>query len=398
MSAPLDRRGRAVRIIGAIAAVLVIVGGLAAVKGAQIKSLMSFGQKAMADGAPPEAVGVRAAEEHSWEGTIEAIGSVASSKGVAITTEVPGSVTKIHFDSGRVVKAGDVLVELDTSVERAQLASAIARRDLAKTNFGRTSALAERGAVSAAQRDSEESQVKASTADAAALQAIIARKTVRAPFAGKLGIRSVNVGQYLNPGTPIAMLESIDNVYVDFTLPQQRLGEIKVGMPVRLTLGAEGEAKPQVLEGQVAAIEPSVDATTRSVKLRASAANQAEKLRPGMFVDVEVVLPDRKQHVAVPVTAVVRAPYGDSVFILEDKKPDEPGIRQTPDGKPVKTARQQFVRVGAQKGDFVAILDGVQAGQVVITAGAFKLRNGAPVYVTDVALPDPKLDPRLKNR
>jgi membrane fusion protein (multidrug efflux system) len=387
-----------VRIVVTLLAVLVIVGGLAAIKGAQIKSLMAFGEKAMADGPPPEAVGVRTAELSSWEGTIGAIGSVASSKGVAITTEAPGTVTKIHFDSGRVVKAGDVLVELDTSVERAQLASALARRELAKTNFARTSGLAERGAVAPAQRDAEESQLKASAADVAALQAVIARKTVRAPFAGKLGIRSVNLGQYLNPGTPITSLESIDSVYVDFTLPQQRITDVKVGMPVRLALSGEGEAKPAVIDGQVAAIEPSIDPTTRSVKLRASAANQTEKLRPGMFIDVEVVLPEQKQHVAVPVTAVVRAPYGDSVFIVEDKKPEEPGIRQTADGKPVKTARQQFVRAGAQKGDFVAILDGVTPGQVVVSTGAFKLRNGAPVFVTEAALPDPKLDPRLKNR
>ena len=391
-------RPRAVRIIATIVAVLVILGGLGVVKFAQIKSLMAFGAKAQADGPPPEAVGARPAELSSWEGTIAAIGSVASSKGVAITTEAPGTVTKIHFESGRVVKAGDILVELDTSVERAQLASALARRDLAKSNFGRTSGLAERGAVSVAQRDNEEGQLKASAADVAALQAVISRKTVRAPFAGKLGIRSVNLGQYLNPGTPITSLESIDSVYVDFTLPQQRLTEVKVGMPVRLTVGGEGEAKPEAIQGQIAAIEPSIDAATRSVKLRASASSQTEKLRPGMFVDVEVVLPEQKEHVSVPVTSLVRAPYGDSVFIVEDKKPEDPGIRQTPDGKPVKTARQQFVRAGAQKGDFVAILEGVTAGQVVVTNGAFKLRNGAPVFITDVALPDPKLDPRLKNR
>ena len=390
--------GRRVRIIVTIVAVLVVIAALGGVKAAQIKSLMAFGQKAMADGPPPEAVGARAAELHAWEGTIEAIGSVASAKGVAISAEAAGTVTKIHFESGRMVKAGDVLVELDTSVERAQLASAIARRELAKTSFGRTTGLAERGAVTAAQRDAEESQVKASSADVAALQAMIARKTVRAPFAGKLGIRSVNLGQYLNPGTPVAVLESIDSAYVDFSLPQQRLADVKVGMPVRMTLAAEGEGKPEIIEGQIAAIEPSVDASTRSVKVRASAASKEDKLRPGMFVDVEVVLPDQKQHVTVPLTSVVRAPYGDSVFIVEDKKPEEPGIRQTPDGKPVKTARQQFVRTGGQKGDFVAILDGVQAGQVVVTNGAFKLRNGAPVFVTDVAVPEPKIDPRLKNR
>ena len=231
---------RALRWVFAVVAVLAIVGGLAAIKGAQIASLIGFGKKAAEAGPPPEAVGTHRAEKQDWEGTLEAIGSIASSKGVTVSTEVPGTITRIGAESGAIVKPGQVLVELDTSVERAQLASAIARKELATTTVTRTAGLAQRGAVTTAQLDNDQAQLKSVTADVAALQAQIARKTIRAPFAGKLGIRTVNLGQYLNPGTPVTALESIDSIYVDFTLPQQHLAEVKVGMPVRLKLESAG--------------------------------------------------------------------------------------------------------------------------------------------------------------
>lgn len=378
-----------------ILGVLAVVGGLVAIKADQIGSLIAFGAEMEKSGPPPEPVGSHKAELQSWESTIEAIGSVASAKGVAITTEVPGTVTKISFDSGDVVKAGQVLVLMDASVEQAQLASAIARKEMAETNLKRTKALVERGAVAQATRDNEESMLKSSTAEVAALQAQIARKTIRAPFAGKLGIRDVNLGQLLSPGTPVTTLESIDAVYVDFTLPQQKLADVRSGMPVRLTVESP-EGRP--LEGTIAAIDPGVDPSTRSIKLRAAVKNQAEGLRPGMFVDVQVVMPEKKSYVIVPVTALVRAPYGDSVFLVEDKKEDEPGLRETPDGKPVKVARQQFVRTGPQRGDYVAIVEGLEAGTEVVTTGAFKLRNGAPIYITEEALASPSLNPKPENR
>jgi len=384
-----------VRYFLTILAVLAVVGGLVAIKASQIGSLIAMGEEFEKSGPPPEPVGSHVSEQQSWESTIDAIGSVASAKGVAITTEVPGTVTKISFDSGDVVKVGQILVQLDTSVEQAQLASAIARRDLATTNLKRTKALVERGVAAVATLDNEDSALKSASADVAALQAQIARKTIRAPFAGKLGIRTVDQGQFLNPGTPLTTLESIDAVYVDFTLPQQRLPEIRAGMPVRLDLEAD-EGPP--LEGTIAAIDPSIDPSTRSIKVRAAVAAKTEGLRPGMFVDVQVVLPEKKTHVIVPLTALVRAPYGDSVFVVEDKPADAPGTRETPEGKPVKVARQQFVRTGPQRGDFVAVLEGLEAGKEVVTTGAFKLRNGAPIYITDEAIPQPSLDPKPENR
>ena len=383
------------RYVIAIALVLVVAGGLVAIKFKQISSLIHFGEEAQKAGAPPESVASMKSEQQVWENTLDAVGSVASSKGVSVSNDSPGLVTKIHFESGQTVKPGDILVELDASVEQAQLASAVARKDLAKTTLDRTKSLSSAGVVAAAQVDNDSSQVRATAGDVAALQAQITKKTIRAPFAGKLGIRLVNLGQYLNPGTPVAVLEAVDTVFVDFTLPQQKLADVAVDMPVRITVeGVEG--KP--IDGTIVALDPSIDQTTRTIKLRASVPNQADKLRPGMFVNIEVVLPQKSTFVVVPATAVVHAPYGDSVFIIDDKKPDETGITKTADGKEVKMARQVFVKSGAARGDFVAVLEGVKAGDAVVSAGAFKLRNNSPIVLNDELQPKPELDPHPQNR
>lgn len=386
------------RYVVVILGLVLLVGGLAALKFAQISSLMAFGKQAEAAGPPPEAVATAHAERTSWEGALAAVGSVASSRGVSLSSESPGVVTKIDFESGNDVKRGQVVVELDTSVERAQLAQSEARRDYAKTTLDRTRSLVATEALSQAQLDQDQSGFDAAQKEVEAIKAQIERKTIRAPFAGKLGIRAVNLGQYLSPGTPVTMLEAIDAVYVDFTLPQQRLSELHVGMPVRCVVEGTSDAPH---EGTLAAIEPAVDAATRSIRLRATVPNKDEKLRPGMFVNVSVVLPNRENLIIVPATAIVHAPYGDSVFVVEDKKPGTPGMMQSPSGQSVKIARQQFVRTGEARGDFVAVSEGVAAGQEVVTAGAFKLRNGAPIVVNnvpDAGAPPPQLNPRPENR
>ena len=362
-----------------------IVAGLGSVKFRQIQTLLQAKEVGEKMGPPPETVGTAVAAEDSWEGTIAAVGTVAAVRGVAVSNESPGVVTAIHFESGQVVRAGQVLVELDTSVERAQLASAEARKQLADLSAGRSRALAEREAASKAQLDADEAQLKTSSADFGALKAQIDRKTVRAPFAGRLGIRNVNLGQYLQPGTAVTVLESLGSVYVDFSVPQQYLRDVKVGTPVRVTLTGAGTGT--VLDGAIGAVDPAIDATTRSIKLRASVPNPKDKLRPGMFVNVEVVRNQKSRVVTAPVTAIVHASYGDSVFVVE------PG----PTDKAAKVARQQFVRVGPTRGDFVAILDGVTAGQELVTAGAFKLRNGSPVVVNNAIKPTPALSPHVDN-
>jgi membrane fusion protein (multidrug efflux system) len=391
---PRSDIAKRVRYVAVVLGLLAVVAALAGIKAAQISTLMGMGKQAQKMGPPPEAVATFVAEKQMWESTISAVGSVTAAKGVAVSNEAPGIVTRILFDSGATVREGQILVELDTSVERAQLASARARLELAQETGTRSHALLASGSISKAQVDADEAQLKTATTDSSALAAQIDRKTVRAPFAGRLGIRLVNRGQYLNSGTPIAELDAIDKQYVDFTLPQQRLADVQLGMPVHLSIeGAEGAAH----EGTVAAIEPAVDSATRTIKLRASVPNQDERLAPGMFANVLVILPQKASFVVLPATAIIHASYGDSVFVVEDRKDDAGAAISGPDGKPAKVTRQQFVRLGDARGDFTAILDGVTEGQEVVMGGAFKLRNGSSVVVNNDVKPTPQVAPHPEN-
>jgi membrane fusion protein (multidrug efflux system) len=381
------------RYVLPILGLLLLVGALGGIKFAQISSLIQFGKAAEAAGPPPEVVGTDKAEQLTWEGSLSAVGSVVAERGVTVSNEVPGVVTRILFESGDTVKKGQVLVEIDSAVERAALGTAQARRELALSNVQRTRKLAESSTVTAAKVDQDENQLKTADAEITQLRAQIDRKTVRAAFAGKLGIREVNLGQYLNPGTELTTLESLDSVFVDFTLPQQALHEVTIGQAVNLRVSGE-----QALDatGAVAAIDPSIDNTTRTIRVRASVPNPGQKLRPGMFVDVKVVLPTQGSVVAIPAPAVVHASYGDSVFLVEAPKP---GAKFAgPPGVSVKVARQVFVRLGEARGDFVAVLEGVKVGAEVVTAGAFKLRNGSPVIVNNSVKPGAKVNPTPENQ
>ncbi len=375
------------RYVIVILGLVVLIGGLVAVKGSQIGMLIGMGEAMKKSGPPPEVVGTALAQKQVWETTLSAVGSVVTAKGVALSNDAPGLVSRIHFESGDVVKQGAVLVELDTSVERAQLASLQAKRDLAQISVKRSTALATSGAVAQSQVDADASSFKSLSADAGALSAQISRKVIRAPFSGKLGIRQVNLGQYLAPGTTVSTLEAEKSIFVDFALPQQDLPKLRSGMVVRAL--QSGSTEP-LGEGVISAIDPAVDPMTRTIKVRASLADVEDKLRPGMFLRVEVVMPEKAEVVAVPQTAIVHASYGDSVFVGVDK----PG----PDGKPRKVAQQQFVKVGAARGDFIAVIDGLKAEQEVVTAGAFKLRNGIPLTVNNQGAPQPSLNPHPENR
>ena len=363
---------------------LIVVGALGAIKGAQIGKLIAMGKQFQASGPPPETVGTSAAQAETWETTVAAVGSISGLRSVTVSNEVPGTISKIRFESGQVVREGQVLVELDAEVERAQLASAESRRDLAERTLKRSKVLAGGNAISPSQLDEVEAQLKSATTDAEALRAQVERKVIRAPFRGRLGIRAVNVGQYLTPGTMITTLDSMDGTFVDFVLPQEDLATVKVGLPVRVTM----EGTQEQLTGTISAIDPTIDATTRNVKMRAAIPEPANKPRPGMFVNVQVIQKAKQAVVVIPLTALLHASYGDSVFVVE------PG----PSDKAAKVARQQFVRVGPTRGDFVAILDGVKAGQELVTAGAFKLRNGAPVVVNNaIKSATPSLSPHVEN-
>lgn len=383
------------RYLLAILGLLAVIAGLAGIKFTQISSLIKMGHAMEKAGPPPEAVSTAVVQEQAWQGAMSAVGSITPAKGVSVSNDVPGVVSKISFESGAMVREGQVLLEIDASVERAQLGSLRSRRDLAKVTYERSKSLRASDAIAQAQLDQDEAAYRTAVTDLEALDAQIARKVVRAPFAGKLGIRQVNIGQYLNAGTTITALESLKTLYVDFTLPQQTLSALKIGMPVKVTVeGMEGTAA----EGTLAAIDPQVDVNTRTIKLRASLPGAEEKLRPGMFANVSVVLPDQGAVIIVPATAIIHAPYGDSVFVVEDKKTEAGAPIAGPDGKPVKIARQQFVRLGEARGDFVAVVEGVKPGQEVVTAGAFKLRNGSPITVNNSVGARPEVDPHPENR
>jgi membrane fusion protein (multidrug efflux system) len=387
--APRPKRGkRALVYIGVLLGVLGLIGVLGFLKFSQIAMLMNFGKEMQKAGPPPETVSVHPAESQTWESTLNAVASVVSAKGVALANDAPGVVSRLYFDSGQQVKQGQVLVELDARVERAQLASARARLQLANTQLGRTHALVNEGVVAKAQADTDEAAAKSTSAEEAQLMAQIERKIIRAPFSGKLGVRQVNLGQYLAPGTTVALLESADAAYVDFTLPQEELGKLKRGMVVRAT--QEGVTTEPV-EGQISAIDPTIDPVTRAAHIRAQFPAQANPLRPGMFLRVAVILPEKQTVTAIPATSLVHASYGDSVFVVDE----QPG----PDGKPRKVAQQKFVRRGGERGDFISIVEGLKAGEDVVTSGAFKLRNGIPLVIDNKSVPlAPSLTPKPPNR
>jgi membrane fusion protein, multidrug efflux system len=350
--------------------------------------LMGMGAAMQKAGPPPETVSTRKADAQTWESTLNAVASVVSAKGVALANDAPGIVLRLHFDSGQSVKQGQILVELDSRVERAQLASVRARLALANTQLARTHALVNEGVVAKAQVDTDEASFKGATAEEAQLQAQIDRKIIRAPFTGRLGLRQINLGQYLAPGTTVAILESADSDYVDFTLPQDNLQKLKLGMAVRAT---QDSIKREPILGEVSAIDPTVDPLTRNMKVRAKFPAQDNPLRPGMFLRVAVILPEQRTVTAVPATALVHASYGDSVFVVED----QPG----PDGKLRKASQQKFVRIGDTRGDFVSVLEGVKPGEEVVTAGAFKLRNGIPLIIDNKSVStQPELAPKPENR
>jgi len=387
----MRRRLRRLAIPAAI--LLVIAGGLAGLKFWQISTLMGVGEAMAKAGPPPEAVGTAVAELRSWDVTLSAVGTITGVESVAVANEVPGVVRKISFESGAIVQKGQVLVELDSAVERAQLASSKSKLELARVTAERSRKLVESGALARQVYDADQAAFETAQGDVAALQAQVDHKTVSAPFTGRAGIRAVNLGQYLAVGTTVTTLDSLGGVFVDFSLPQEQLGRAHVGTKVNVALGSQ-----PALDGEIAAIDPTVDPATRSLKLRAKVPDPKNALRPGMFVTVTVVLPGKVDVVLVPQTAIVHAPYGDSVFIVEDKPANAPGMRTTPQGQPVKVARQQFIRTGQARGDFVAIAEGVKPGETVVAYGAFKLRNGSPIVIDNRVHPEPSLDPHPENR
>jgi membrane fusion protein (multidrug efflux system) len=369
------------KVIAAIGLVAVIVGVLAGVKAMQIRQLIASGAKRVQ---PPEAVSTLVASEQKWQGLLSAIGSVVAVQGVTVNPEIAGMVKEIAFESGAVVARGDLLVKLDTSSEEAQLRAVEAQEELARLNAERVRKLAAAKTVSQADLDAAEATLKQQLADADNIRATIAKKTIRAPFAGRLGIRQVNLGQFLDAGKPIVSLQSLSPIYVEFSLPQQDLAQLRTGMKVTLACDTYPGRK---FEGSVTAINPDLDSSTRMVTVQATLENSDQALRPGMFARVDVLLPEEQNVVVVPQTAVLSAPYGDSVFVVEA------GQAGT-NGAPGLVVRQQFVRLGETRGDFIAVKTGLKAGEKVASAGVFKLRNKMAVVENNDVVPGTALAPR----
>lgn len=363
--------------IAGLLAVLAVLGGI---KALQIMSMIAAGKDYQQ---PPDVVTSVQVKEESWEPTLNAVGSFAAVQGVTVGAEMPGKVVKIAFESGATVAAGDLLVQLDTSTEEAQLRAAEATAALARINVERARDLIGKQTISQAELDASEAQFTQAKAQADNIRAVIAKKTIRAPFAGRLGIRLVNLGQILKDGEAIVSLQSLDPIYINFSLPQQHIAKVATGQ----TVTVKSDALPgQAITGQVTAINPDVDPTTRNVRLQATLANPNGAMRPGMFADVAVGLAEENKVIAVPLTAIVYATFGDSVFVIENDK----------EGKG-KVLRQQFVRLGAKRGDYVSVVEGLQPGQEVVSTGVFKLRNGAHVVVDNRLAPGTSLTPQPAN-
>lgn len=366
--------------------IIVIVGfaavvlALAAVKAAQIKEMSSISHEM-----PANSVTSYEAKAVSWQPVISAIGTLAPVEGVTLAADADGTIVKIAAESGTAVKAGDLIIELDTSVEVAQLASAEAAAALAKLQHHRASELVAKNTISKSEFDAATAQLNQAGANVAALKATIEKKHVRAPFAGRVGIRLVNLGQFVARGRALVPLQKLDPIYVNFNIPQRQLSALSLGQKIALKV----DAFEQPFEGKISAINSEVDSSTRSVSVQAILANPDERLRAGMFVQVEVELPAGAPQVVLPATAVAYAPYGNSVYVIEKMKGK--------DGKEYLGVRQQIVKLGTTRGDLVAIETGVKPGEQIVSSGVFKLRNGAPVQVNNTVQPSSSSTPKPAN-
>jgi membrane fusion protein (multidrug efflux system) len=361
------------RMILMLVVMAMVISGLGFVKFRQIQAAIAQGASFQP---PPEAVTTIVAQQEEWPSTLSAIGTVAAVQGVTVSADLAGIVDRIAFESGRSVREGDMLVELDTRQERAQLAAADAQRDLAQLNFTRMQGLLKERVISRAEHDRATADQRQMEARVGEIRAAIERKTIRAPFSGILGIRQVNLGQYLSNGDPVVNLQALDPIYVNFGVPQQAVGQARGGRRVRITAGGLAGVE---FEGRITAVDSIADEATRNVQVQATLANPRGKLRPGMFVQVEVNAGEGRSVVSLPASAISYAPYGDSVFVVTDLK--------GPSGETYRGVRQQIVKVEGARGDQVAIASGVKAGETVVTSGVFKLRNGAAVFINNTVRP-----------
>lgn len=361
------------RMLLVLGVLLALLAGLGFIKYRQIQTAIAQGGSFQP---PPTAVTTIIAKRETWPSTLNVIGTATAIEGVTVSADLPGTVYKINFESGKAVHAGDVLVELDTRQERAQLAAAESDRDLARLNYERDQQLVKEGVLAHTEYDNAFAQQKSTEAKVGEIQATIDRKMIRAPFSGILGLRQINLGQYLAAGQAIVSLQSLDPIYVNFGVPQQQSPHIQVGRGLRV---ASDDLPGVQFGGRVTAVDSVVDQTTRNIQVQATLSNPAGRLRPGMFVQVEVGVGTSRQVITLPASAINYAPYGDSVYVVADLK--------DPKGKSYRGVRQQFVSVQDSRGDQVGVVSGLNPGDEVVSSGVFKLRNGAPVQVNNTVQP-----------
>src|SRR5579863_519088 len=368
------------RMLFMLGIVVVVLGSLGFVKFRQIQTAIAQGASFQM---PPTAVTTVVAKQATWPPTLSVIGTVAAIHGVTVSADLPGTVDKIHFESGQWVHEGDILVELDTRQERAQLAEMEAQRDLAVINYGRAQELDKAGVIAHSEYDNASAQQKATEAQVGDIKAAIARKTIRAPFTGLLGIRQVSLGQYLAAGQAIVALQSVDPIYVNFGVPQQQIAQMRSGRAVRVT---NGDLPGMAFTGTITALDSVINEQTRNIQVQATFANKENKLRPGMFVQVELPVGQPREVVPLPASAINYAPYGDSVFIVSEMKDAK--------GNSYRGVRQQVVKIEGSRGDQVAIISGINPGDEIVSSGVFRLRNGAPVQVNNTVKPGNNPSPK----
>ncbi len=378
---PKRARRSVVKIVLAVIGLFLVIAGI---KVAQFVTMIKAGQAMVL---PPTTVTSAKVGQANWVPMRTAVGSISPVQGATIGAELAGMVSKVGFQSGTPVKKGDMLIEIDASAEQAQLRSAEADGELSKADFERARGLAERKVISQAELDTASAKFSQKKAAVDNVQSLIDKKVIRAPFDGIAGIREVNVGQMVPIGQKLVTLQALDQVYVDFSLPQQQLSDITVGMPVKVTTDAiEGRQ----FEGKLTAVNSAVDPATRSVALQAALDNADHALRAGMFARVSVILPDSKPTLFIPATAVLYAPFGNSVYVIEKKHNDKTG-------KDALMLRQQFIRTGETRGDFVAVTEGLKEGDEIVSTGVFKMRNGMDVVVDNKLAPKAELSPTPAN-
>jgi len=355
--------------------------GFQAFKSYKIKQYLS------SQGVPPQTVSTIKAGFQEWQPELSAVGTLRAVRGADLAAEVSGVISAIHFRSGEEVKAGAPLVQLNAATDIAQLESLKANAELAELTYRRDQRQLKVQAVSQATVDADAANLKVAKARVAEQQALVDKKYVRAPFAGRLGLRAVDLGQYVAPGTKLVTLQSLDPVYVDFSVPQSDLAEVRKGLKV----SARTDALPdERFEGTIDAIDAKVDPATRNVQVRAALSNPHHQLLPGMFVTVAVNTGESERHLTLPQSAISFNPYGNTVFVVEEKG-------KGPDGKPKLVATQRFVTTGATRGDQIAIVSGVKQGETVVTAGQLKLRNGVPVIINNSVQPSNDAAPQPKD-